>query len=383
MEDCTSRDRSRRAHRSLARRPTDGWGAFSRAARSSAGLMLVLAACAPEPWSPTPNGLESIERQRGVSWVASRDTVLPADLQELADRGVNWIVQTPFGWQRVADRPELALIRGDQGWWGERDEGIARTTEHARSAGLKTLLKPHVWLRGRDSEVWRGDIAMRTEADWRVWFGAYREFMLHYAVLAERLGIEGLSVGTELHGTVHREAEWRDLIAQVRAVYGGKLTYSANWYREYAEVGFWDALDWIGIQGYFPLSDREFPTVEELADGWKEPLDALGALARGEGKPVVFTEIGYKSVPFTAQEPWVWTDRRARITDARAFEAQASAYQAFFEIVWPEDWVAGAYFWKWYPSNGMPGRGRSGDFTPQGKPAEEVLARWYRSAADG
>ncbi len=363
--------------RPQSRRPALTW------LPSSGALVLVLTGCLSEPPGPRPDEVSKTDRQRGVSWVASRDTVLPADLDELASRGVNWIVQTPFGWQREVDQPELRMIRGDQGWWGERDEGIARTTEYARRAGLKTLLKPHVWLFDRDGEVWRGDIAMTSEADWSAWFGGYGDFMLHYAQLAQQLGIEALSVGTELHGTVHREAEWRALIERVRGVYGGKLTYSANWYREYAEVGFWDALDWIGLQGYFPLSDAEFPSVDQLVDGWAEPVEELAALARATGRPIVFTEIGYKSVPFMAHEPWVWPERRMRVSDPRAFQAQASAYEAFFRAVWPQDWVAGAYFWKWYPSTAMPRSGGSADFTPQGKPAEDVMARWYRSHAGG
>ena len=353
--------------------------------RRALAVGAVVTACTGE--HPVPATLSQAvplsERQRGVSWVASRDTVLTGDFDSLVDRGVNWIVQTPFGWQSNPSAPEVRGIRGDRGWWGERDEGIARTTEHARTAGLRTLLKPHIWLTDRNDKTWRGDIAMDTEEDWREWFREYGEWILHYAALAERLGIEGLCIGTELGGTVHREAEWRALIAQIRAVYRGPLTYAANWDREYLDVEFWDALDWIGVQAYFPLSDEEFPTTEQIARGWSSHLAPLEELSERTGRPIVFTELGYKSAAYTADEPWLWPERRAEVTDPRAFEAQARAYDAFFSTVWPMDWVAGVYFWKWYPSTTLDRADLSGDFTPQEKPAAEVMTRWYRSLAAG
>ena len=322
----------------------------------SAGVLVVFAACAGEgsvgrmaegeqpPEEPLTDLLRSTEgsalqngaqhrpsdRHRGVSWVASRDTVLPRDFSELAARGVNWIVQTPFGWQADPSGPEVRGLEGERGWWGERDEGLERTAEYASAAGIRTMLKPHIWLSDRNADTWRGDIAMETEADWAAWFSEYADWILRYAALAERLDIEALAIGTELGGTVHREAEWRALIRRIRSVYGGELTYAANWHDEYRDVPFWDALDWVGVQAYFPLSEHEFPSADVISAGWEEPLAELEELHRKTGKPIVFTELGYRSVPHAAREPWLWPTRGERSDDPRAFVAQAEAYEAFF-----------------------------------------------------
>jgi hypothetical protein len=332
-------------------------------------LLLALTAASGGDSPPAP------ERQRGVSWVGGREPVTAAHLQPLVDRHVNWIVQTPFGWQRRIDEAEVHLATGGRVWWGESDEGLETTARLARERHIRTLLKPHIWLAARDG-TWRGEIAMADEAAWTRWFESYRAFLLHYARLAEHTGMEALCIGTELHGTLGREADWRRLIREVRKVYRGRLTYAANWNREFAEVPFWDALDFIGIQGYFPLADGEHPSVEALKRGWTPWVAAIEAVQRRIGKPVVFTEIGYRSTADAAVRPWEWPHERmsGRVDTA----AQANAYQAFFEVFWDRDWVAGAYFWKWYPA--LPGTavGRPYDFTPQGKPAEEILARWYR-----
>ena len=107
--------------------------------------------------------------------------------------------------------------------------------------------------------------------------------------------IEALAIGTELHRTtVERDADWRRLIAKIRTIYSGDLTYAANWWREYEEIRFWDVLDFIGIQAYFPLTDSESPTLEQLTEGWAQHLAPIEAIQKRFGKPVLFTEIGYK-----------------------------------------------------------------------------------------
>jgi hypothetical protein len=318
-------------------------------------------------------------KHRGVSWVAGPREVTREDLLPLVAHGVDWIVQTPFGWQQAADSPQVTLITEGRVMWGERDAGLETTTRLAHELGIKTLLKPHLWLRGGASRL---DIAMTSEADWRAWFDSYATFILHYAALAERLGIEGLCIGTELHRTaVERPEEWRALIARIRAIYGGELTYAANWWREYEEVPFWDALDAIGIQAYFPLSDAAHPSVEELMAGWQRHLPAIEAVSRRYGKPVLFTEIGYKSTAGGAAKPWEWPERSGIDTLVPDDALQANAYEAFFRTVWDRPWFAGAYFWKWFPGDlWAPVDGSLVvDFSPQGKPAAAVMRRWYEA----
>ena len=318
-------------------------------------------------------------RHRGVSWVAARRPLAASDLAPLVGANVDWIAQTPFGWQQDERSPDVRLVTAGRVHWGETDEGLETTTRLARQLGIATLLKPHVWLRRPGEGAWVGELGMESEADWERWFASYRRFALHYAALAERLEIEVFCVGTELHRTVReRPEDWRRLIAEVRRVYSGQLTYAANWNREVEDVPFWDALDLIGVQGYVPLAATPVPTVGELEAAWRPHVATLEALARRHRRPILFTEIGYVSRPGTTAEPWQWPERRGESSEARGLEAQARAYEAFFRAFWHRPWVAGAYFWKWYPE---PPAVAPVDFSPQGKPAELVLARWYGRAS--
>ena len=334
----------------------------------------------PETSSKAPAGTFDSTRLRGVSWVGS-DSITAAELEPLRQAHISWIAQMPFGWQAGVAAPAVQLHTarpgGRWGLWGESDAGLLYTARLARQRGIHTLLKPHLWVRGHNS--WPGDINMSSAADWDAWFASYATFILHYAQLAETAHFDGLCIGTELlHATepAHEKA-WRSLIKQIRQRYHGPLTYAANWSGEYQQIRFWDALDYVGIQAYFPLSTAACPPLDTLLRGWQPHLRALAAWQKKINKPVVFTEIGYKTTPDAAARPWEWPERLAAL-DTPDEATQARCYEAMFRSWWGLPWLKGMFIWKWYPGLEADGPARRhADFTPQHKPAEAVLARWY------
>jgi Glycoside Hydrolase Family 113 len=320
------------------------------------------------------NEPRQIQKMRGVCWEAV-GRIGTKEVAPLREAGVDWISQTPFGWCRSVHSAEVVLAAGSRVYWGESDEGLAETARLARAAGIRTLLKPHLWVGHRD---WVGDLRMESEAEWKAWFESYEKFILHYAALAEREKMDSLAVGTELCGTSSRAADWRKLIAKIRGVFHGSLTYCANW-EEAGRVPFWDAVDFIGIQAYYPLSSSARPTPAEMRASWTRISADLEPLSRKAGRPVAFTEIGYRSVAGGVKEPWKWD------TDGAAdFRLQSEAYRAFFETIWGRPWFAGAFVWKWNPRLAATGKldgSAERDFTPQGKPALDVIREYYRVAS--
>ena len=355
------------------------WGWPRRPAQAGATTTdQELAALGPAPTGGS--GAFDSTRLRGVSWVGG-DSITAAELDPLVKARVTWITQMPFGWQGGAAEP---LIRsqtgrpaGHYGLWGESDAGLIYTARLARQHGIRTLLKPHLWVRGRSA--WPGDVNMTSAADWDQWFRSYSDFILHYGRLAETAHFDGLCIGTELlHATepAHEKA-WRVLIRQLRRVYHGPLTYAANWSGEYRQIRFWDALDYVGIQAYFPLTPAARPSVDSLLRGWQPHLSALAAWQQKINKPIVFTEIGYKTTSDAAARPWEWPERLAAF-DTPDEATQARCYEAMFRACWGLPWLKGVFIWKWYPGLSADGPvRRHADFTPQHKPAEAVMTRWY------
>ena len=350
-------------------------------------VLLALALCggcangrqADPPEAPVPptSVRDAAPRFRAVTLDARREP--PAGtLKRLRRLGATHLAVIPFGFQARYDAPELRH-NPDARWYSESDRGIRALAEEARSLGLGLVIKPQLWLGGVENERfgWSADIEMGSEADWRAWEGAYRRLLLHYARLAEETDAALLVVGTELSTAVAaRPAFWRGLIADVRDVYGGALTYAANWHDDYERVAFWDALDYVGVQAYFPLSQAADPPLEALKAGWTSHRDTIARLQRETGRPVLFTELGYRSVPYAAAEPWRWPSREEAGRVAPDEALQARLYEAFFETFWHEPWFAGAVVWKWQPEPRGSERDRLG-FTPQDKAAEDVIARWF------
>ena len=238
---------------------------------------------------------------------------------------------------------------------------------------FKAMLKPHIWLQQTPDNTWRSDIAMNSEAEWETWFGFYTEYMLMYASMAEQLGFEMLCVGTELHSTVAQQPErWKALIGQIKEAYSGKLVYAANWSDDLNEVSFWEDMDYIGIQAYYPIAENNNPELEELEAGWASHATDLQELSERYNKPILFTEIGYKSTTDAATRPWEWVQPSHRFYKKVSHKTQALSYQAFFNVIWPEPWFAGAILWQWNP--GSNSDGRNNRFTIKGKPALNVVA---------
>ena len=311
-------------------------------------ICIFLLALVPAPELPS----HQTPKFKGFSWEAT-DSIDHEHIQSVLPYHVDWIAQTPFGWQAKIDDPKL-LYGSDEGYWGERDHGLIHTTTVARKAGVQTMLKPHIWM-GRNSGGWRSDIEMQNEADWEIWFDNYEKFILHYARLAEAQQMPIFCIGTELYKcTNQREADWRELIAKIREVYSGELTYAANFYKEYEAIQFWDALDYIGVQGYFPLTRKEDPSLADLKKGWRPHYKSLKQFAQRWDRPVIFTELGYRSMRNAAIEPWAWPNRMEFEDNDVSAEVQARCYEAFFNVFWEEDWVAGVFFWKWSRRNYKP-----------------------------
>jgi hypothetical protein len=242
------------------------------------------------------------------------------------------------------------------------DASILHAMTTARELGLKVTLKPQVGIHGGG---WIGAARPADAADfWR----RYSAMMLHYAELAQRGGASMLVVGTEMATMSGDQERWRALIAAVRAQFDGLLTYAAN-YDEYQRVPFWDALDFIGIDAYFPLAEPADPSpaADRIAAAWSKRgyLDSIARFSARFGKRVVFTELGYRAIRSAAVRPNVWQTQGPTDT-----AAQANAYAAFYAAVARQPWLEGVYWWAVNPDGSPPQ-----DYDPSGKPAEKVVAR--------
>jgi hypothetical protein len=288
-----------------------------------------------------------------------------AELDDLKSLGVNWVSIHPY-----------ASIQRD-GTVGARrfdpehpPEWILRPIREAHERGMSILVIPHLAYWGSPWS-WRGEIDFQDPAELERFFETYTAWIVGVARAAK--DADGFSIGNETDRLVRCEAQWRALIERVRQETSARLTYAAN-FDAYRQVAFWDALDAIGVQAYFPLCEGADPTEEDLRRGWRDALVPMRELSRRTGKPVVCTELGYDISLEAAKRPWV--SGRVRGEERGAAEKlQARCLAVALEEIGREpEWLRGAFLWKWFV-----GPTRHEDFLMKTDAMRAVIGRsWAR-----
>jgi hypothetical protein len=297
-------------------------------------------------------------------------------LVRLRDLGVTHLTLVAFGWQKSASSTDIGIDTTD-GWYSESHTGIRALSRQAHRLGMDVILKPHIWVGGYDETQNRSEIGFESAARWRRWEAGYRRFLMIYARLAAEVDADALVLGTELtRSATERPDFWRALAADVRDIYDGDLTYAANWHKAYKQVRFWESLDYVGVQAYFPLADEGASSLSALRNGWRSHQAELARVHERTNRPILFTEVGYRSASGAAEAPWEWPERDGE--EMPDYTLQARCYEAFLSTVGHAPWLKGGIVWKWHPPREVD---RRTGFTPQGKPAETVLRRWFTASA--
>ncbi len=287
------------------------------------------------------------------------------ELARLGDLGVNWIAIHPYasihadgsvGQMREALDPDAPPV------W------LTRPRQATTERNIALLIKPHLAYWGSPFR-WRGEIAFEDDDARARFWRDYGDWIVKLARATS--SADAFCVGTELNGMQADEAEWRKLIARVRGVTDAQLTYAANWDR-FEDVPFWDALDAVGVQAYFPLATGDAPTAGELLEGWGPVLERLRALHVVTGKPIVFTELGYSASPRAASRPW--EDPDAGVTLDHVLQRRCLT-TALDVLARESEWLRGAFLWKWFVGGSRP---RPGSFLLDEPELHDVIRRaWH------
>jgi hypothetical protein len=381
----SARDRSALRRRAAAVSLLAGLCAASTGARAEPAARAELAPSAaiiPRPARLLPPGAEAwaelaVGAMRGVTIGPIESLRHPGRgygtdasaraLDEAARMGATWVSLTPFG--RVWDLRGRGVDLVFEAPFEDNRAAVLETIHQAHARGLRVFLVPHLWV---ESGGWRALIDPGDDAAWARWAASYRDFLLTWTDVAREGQVEMLSLGVELRSwvTTARVASFLPIIEEVRARFGGLLTYSANW-DDVADTMILDELDVIGVNAFYPLAEREGAALPELSAGGRKVAAELAALAAAWQRPVLLTEIGYTTRRDPAVKPWEWPDgMRDVVVDEKA---QADAYQAIIAPLLDARWCAGFFVWRLYADPGDVSQEAEWGFSPRGKLAELVM----------
>lgn len=316
----------------------------------------------------------------GSAW--ARDQVA-----KMRDLGITWVVLTP-----IVMQDSSGSTRQYRDFEVTPDDGeLRRIIGHLHDAGIKVQLRPMTETQeglGR-LQIWFPNdtdarIPGRASTRWRDWFRSFEQRSVHYARIAAETGCAMYGLDSELDRTVDQDDGWKRVIAAVRAVYPGAVTSChtthcslIDYPAQLARPGhWWRELDGLGLSFYPKVVQHDGATVEEIAAGLVGERDRLREIARLYGKPVYLGEIGCTSSTGGATSPSGWRGN-GRYDPSE----QANFLEAALRTLWSEPWWHGMYWWKWDEQNHRPQflddpAGNKG-FIIDGKPAAEVMRRWY------
>ncbi|WP_299763468.1 glycosyl hydrolase [uncultured Dokdonia sp.] len=281
------------------------------------------------------------------------------------EMGSNAMAIVPYSYIRMGSTPTYLSIGSRAG--SENDQGVIHSVFEAKKRGMQSLLKPQVFF----GSSWPGALEYENEADWDAFFDYYYRWIRHYAFLAEIHQIDALCMGVEfVKATLSHSEQWKEMFQKTRGLYQGNLTYAANWGEEFETIDFWNELDFIGLNSYYPLSKNDTPTDEELKANFETIKTKIEKVYKTYKKPIVFTEIGFRSIEMP------WKNPHADGDTPFNEEHQRRCYEVIFEGIQNEPWCAGILWWK-FPSY-LEYRGTENTaFTPNNKATEATVRKWF------
>jgi hypothetical protein len=292
---------------------------------------------------------------------------------QLKDTGANYVTLIIPYYQNNVNSTDLFA-----GTNTPSDSSLNAAIRYIHNQNMQVNLKPH--LESYDT-TWRANI---NPADRTTWFKNYGNMLNHYGQIAQDNHVEMITIGTELinmaadNVNATNTANWKSMISNLRQIYSGKLTYSANWgdtgwANEADQIKFWRELDYIGLSAYYHVANGTSYTTDSLQTTWDSINKAhIKTLSDLYGKPVLFTEIGYRSINGALGHPASWT-----LTGSLDEKEQADGYQALFNYWNGQDFMQGVQLWEW-KSNPNAGGPNDSDYTPQGKSALNTISNWFK-----
>lgn len=330
----------------------------------------------------TPSSAAISTWVKGVSILPATNTDLGSDqlkrsLDKLKEAGANYVsFNIPY---YQADTNSTTMARGGN---TPTDEALSTAVMYAHSIGLKVSLKINV---ETYDQGWRAYI---NPDDRTAWFTSYGNLLKYYGAFATAYNVEMMVIGTELikmasdRENPTNTQNWKKMIDDLKTVYKGKLTYGANWgdgggfAEEVNQIKFWDKLDYIGISAYYWLAPQSsgVASVDDLKASWEDwDIRKIEPITTQWNKPVLFTEVGYRSFEGSHREPWSWWSNAAY-----SAQEQVNDYTALFSYWNQKNYMQGVLLWAWEVDPNAGGNGNLG-YTPQNKPAEQTMREWFKA----
>ena len=212
----------------------------------------------------------------------------------------------------------------------------------AKKLNFRVTLRFYIDLKTKD---WRCHLNPKSK---KSFFKDLDQKYKDFAIFLEKEKVDTFIIGAELCQLTKKEFkhQWIDLITSIRKNYYGKITYGSNWgevngEREFEQISFWHALDFIGIDHYKPISDEKLTNGDLIFEDQKQFFKKYETIAYKYRKRIIFTEIGFPGASDGHREPFSWT-----MKGVSNQKRQALLYKETLKAISTMSMVEGIYIWR-------------------------------------
>jgi hypothetical protein len=267
------------------------------------------------------------------------------------------------------------------------DDDLKRLINLCHDDGISVVLKPMI-----NAPNYSFDRFDMQPTDWNAWFASYQSMIAHYAQVAADAGVELFCIGSENWSTESHTQLWRGVIAAVRAIYHGPITYescSTRFEGNQWDVKFWDALDYIGVSAFIegsgterdPTGRLQDPTLDQMKTNIDRIYSAtVGQVAKRYNKKVLFMEAGCNTADWGNCEPAIASIDSLRKELGKTFSVdygeRSTYFEALLEVVASHPEIEGVFWWELEALWGLPM-----DLSVASEPVATLLSIWYGTAA--
>ncbi len=329
---------------------------------------------------------------------------LDTTIASMETTGADWVIYDNYWSYHSLDPPVIAPFPSRFGFRdATQDEVIVMAGKvHARGMKFALMMELNWDVLAGSWESWEKAQRVSTESQqfleeksmnveenadyWDNWFESYTIFALNQAATAQAANADMLVIGKQLNGAVvaGNIERWKTLIAKVREVYHGPISYASytNQYITQADSFPYEDADFIIIYYYNSISEAEQPGLEELKASFDQfNKTQFEPLSRRYGKPVIFLT-PFQSRDYGAAQEWFEPSAPAPEV-GQDLLIQAKMYEAFFQSIQDEDWVAGVWTWGyWWRDDFVDTQPGDSSYekssTIRNKPAMWIFQKWAR-----
>ena len=324
-------------------------------------------------------------------WWGNFFDLLNSTHARLKEKGFQWIeIAPPWDYKQINPVPIIA------------SEGFGHTYPNdaldfhlnkMKADGFKVYMMPQICCADTSK-------ASFSKEWWDAWFSEYEKYAMYFVDKANKYNVEYLVITGDWvvvgASPDKRPADYKERLEAVyskaKSAYKGKLgrglfiggeigSKIPDIWPNTDSMPFMEQADFIGINWWVGLTDKNNPTQEELNANVKRIFDLrLKPLYEKYKKPIILQQVAYPSIDGGLTGKAGVDDAATALWEPYSdkykldLEEQAMGFEALMKNVAETSYVIGIYPFTYWPDD-FP---LTKEYNVRGKPAEEVLSQWYK-----